>query len=160
MGYGSFNEDRPVVDFHHFWFESDKDNREIAKEIAIILIDETDIDELKGMFDDDKLWNSSVGTGGSGGNYPCTSQSAQRATLASHFASYGNRKYTSCYLSLYELNCLQELVTYLEEECNPAEYRQKIHDAAVDLLKETCRLFEKAYVRVDPTHYFTILKNT
>jgi hypothetical protein len=151
--------DHPVVDFNYFWFESDKDNREIAKEIAIILIDETDTDEIKGIFNDDKLWDSSVGTGGTGGNFPCPSQASQRASLASHFASYANRKYTSCYLSLYELTCLQELITYMEEDYFPADHRQKIHDAAVDLLKETCRLFVKAYVKVDPAYHFTILKN-
>jgi hypothetical protein len=156
----NFSDDRPVVDFDYFWFESDKDNREVAKEIAMILIDETDVDELKGMFNEDKLWDSSVGTGGSGGNYPCTSQSAQRATLASHFASYANRKYTSCYLSLYELTCLQELVTYMEDDCSPAQHREKIHNAAVDLLKETCQLFIKAYVKEDPTYHFTLLKNS
>jgi hypothetical protein len=150
---------RLVVDFDYFWFEGNTDNRKIAKELASILIDEIDIDELKGIFNDDKLWDSSVGTGGTGGNYRCTSQSAQRATLASHFASYANRKYTSCYLSLYELTCLQELITYMEEDYFPADHRQKIHDAAVDLLKETCRLFVKAYVKVDPAYHFTILKN-
>lgn len=154
-----FNDDRPVVDFDYFWFESDKPNREIAKELATILIDEVDIDELKGIFNDDKLWNSSVGTGGSGGNYPCTSQSAQRATLASHFASYANRKHTSCYLSLYELTCLQELVTYMEDDYFPADHREKIHNTAIGLLKETCRLFVKAYVKEDPTYHFTLLKN-
>ena len=155
----SMLDERPVVDFNYFYFERDLSNQQIAKEIAIILIDETDTDEIKGIYNDDKLWDSSVGTGGTGGNYPCTSQSAQRATLASHFASYGNRKYTSCYLALYELTCLQELLTYMEEDYSTPEYRQNIHDAAVDLLKETCRLFVKAYVKVDPAYHFTILKN-
>ena len=42
----SMLDERPVVDFNYFYFERDLSNHQIAKEIAIILIDETDILEF------------------------------------------------------------------------------------------------------------------
>ena len=148
----------PVVDFDYFHFEGVGYNYDIAKELAVILIDEINIDELKGMHEDNERWDSSVGTGGSGSNYSCPSQGAQRATLANHFASYANRKYQSCYLTLYEFTCLKTLLTYLEEDCFPPNHREKLHDEKIELLKQVCDEFEQAYVKENPEYYFTLLK--
>jgi hypothetical protein len=54
----------PVVDFDYFHFEGVGYNFDIAKELALLLIDNVDVDELKGIFNDMEVWDSSVGTGG------------------------------------------------------------------------------------------------
>lgn len=152
------NTNKKVVDFDYFYFEGVGFNYDIAKELAVILIDEINIDELKGMHEENERWDSSVGTGGSGSNYVCPSQGAQRATLASHFASYANRKYQSCYLSLYEFSCLKTLLDYLEEDWYPeGNHMEKLQNKKIELLTQVCDEFEKAYVKQNPEYYFTML---
>ena len=150
----------PVIDFDYFHFEDVGYNYDIAKELAIILIDESDMDELKGIYDDNQRWNSSVGSGGTGSNFSCPSQGAQRACLANHFASYANRRYESCYLSLYEFECLKTLLNYLEDDCFVQQHRQKIYDRQVELLTMVCNEFQKEYVRKNPEYMFTLIANS
>lgn len=147
----------PVIDFDYFHFEGVGYNYDIAKELAIILIDESSIDELKGIYDDNERWDSSVGSGGSGSNFSCPSQASQRACLANHFASYANRRYESCYLSLYEFNCLKTLLDYLVDDCFVQQHRQKIYDRQVELLTMVCDEFEKEYYRKNPEYLFTLI---
>lgn len=148
----------PVVDFDYFHFDGHGFNYEIAKSLSVLLIQETNVDELKSIYNENEKWDSSVGTGGTGSNYNCPSQSSQRACLASHFASYALRKYQSCYLSLYEYYCLKDLLTYMDEDCFPSQHREKIHDANVKLLTDVVSEFEKAYVKENPSFLFTLLK--
>ena len=149
----------PVVDFYNFHFEDVVYNYDIAKELAIILIDESDIDELKGIYDDNQRWDSSVGSGGTGSNFSCPSQGAQRACLANSLVGYANRKYESCYLSLYEFNCLKTLLNYLEDDCFMPAYRQKIYDRQVEVLTLVCNEFQKEYVRKNPEYLFKFMTN-
>jgi len=150
--------ENPTVDFDYFHFEGYGYNYAIAKELAIILMDESNIDELKGSYNEDTLWNSSIGTGGSGGNYRCPSQSAQRASLASHFSSYALRRYQSCYLTLYEYECLRIILIELEDNYYEGSHREKIHGDTILLIKTVCSEFEKAYAMKNPAFLFTMLK--
>lgn len=147
----------PVVDFDYFHFEGVGYNYDIAKELALLLIDEADLDELKGIFNDMEAWDSAVGTGGTGENYPCPSQASQRASLACVFASYANRKYQSCYLSLFEFQCLKTLLEKLDDWGVP-DHREKIYDRQLEVLTMVCNEFEKVYARENPSYIFTLLK--
>lgn len=147
----------PVVDFDYFHFENMGFNYDLAKELAIILIDYADIDELKGIYNDVERFNSSIGTGGSGSNYACPSLASQRACLAGHFASYANRKYESCFLSKFEYQCLVDLLNYLEEDCFPPQHRAHIHDRQIEILKMVIDKFKREYHKVDKEFFLELL---
>lgn len=147
---------KPVVDFDYFNF--DFNNKEIAVELAILLMAYTNIDELRGIHNEDELWSSSVGTGGSGWDWPCNSQGAQRACLASHFSSYAHQHHQSCFMALTEYQCLKDLLLWLCDDYNPAPHRQKLVDRGIVLLQEVCKEFEQAYIRKEPGFLFEILK--
>jgi hypothetical protein len=150
----------PVIDFDYFHFDDDAYNYKKAEQLAVLLMSHVNIDELHGiLFEDEKLWDSTVGTGGSGMNYACPSQGAQRACLASHFSSYAQRQYQSCYLGLPEYECLKDLLTYFEEDYNPAPHREKIQEQNIKLLEQVCRKFEIEYTKEVPGFLFTLLKN-
>ena len=152
--------EKPVVDFDYFHFDESAYNYKRAEQLAIVLMAHTNIDDLHGFNDDeDKFWSSTVGTGGNGMNMPCSSQGAQRACLASHFSSYAQRQYQSCYLALAEYECLKDLLTYLEEDYNPAPHREKICNENIMLLEQVCRKFEVEYTKQVPGFLFTLLKN-
>lgn len=151
-------ENKAVVDFDYFHI--DANNHTVAGELAVILMAHTEIDELHNIIEPEVYWNSSVGTGGGGWNYACPSQAAQRACLASHFASYAHRHYESCYLALSEYECLMTLIEYLEEESMPPQHRKNLHDQAVITLNKVCREFERAYAKEVPGFLFTLLRNS
>lgn len=148
----------PTIDFDYFNFEEQGFNYKIARDLAVLLIDKVDIDELKGLvtYEEDKTWSSSVGTGGTGWDMSSPTKSSQRACLASHFSNYARRQYSSCFLTLYEYQCLKELLEEIEES-NYASHRQQIYDADIKLLKEVCSEFKKQYVRKNPEYLLTIL---
>lgn len=152
--------EKPVVDFDYFHFDDDAYNYKKAEQIAVLLMANTNIDELHGILEDEeKLWPSTIGTGGSGMNYACTSQGVQRACLASHLSSYAQRQYQSCYLGLSEYECLKNLLTYLEEDYGVAHHREKIQDQNIQLLEQVCGKFEIEYTKRVPGFLFTLLKN-
>jgi hypothetical protein len=152
--------EKPVIDFDYFHFDDDAYNYKRAEQLAVLLMSHVNIDDLHGHNDDEnKLWGSTVGTGGSGMNYACSSQGAQRACLASHFSSYAQRQYQSCYLGLPEYECLKDLLTYFEEDYGVAQHREKIHNQNVKLLEQVCRKFEIEYTKKVPGFLFTLLKN-
>lgn len=149
----------PTIDFDYFHFEEHGWNYDVAKELSVLLIDNVNIDELRNLTDlnEHGQWDSSVGTGGTGWNMLAPTKAAQRAILASHFSSYARRQYSSCFLTLFEYQCLKDLLTEIEE-CNYADHRQKIYDADIKLLTEVCNEFVKNYTRKNPEYLFTILK--
>ena len=154
--------EKPVIDFDYFYFDQEgyRNNHKIASELAVILMAYTNIDDLHGFNDEEGVYyNSTVGTGGSGMNYACASLGSQRACLASHFASYAQRHYQSCYLALAEYECLKELVNYLEDDYYPPQHREKQVKANIDLLNQVLRKFEIEYAKEVPGFLFTLLKN-
>ena len=156
--------ENPVVDFDYFYF-SDEDGgyhntHKFAGELAVILMAYVNIDDLHGINDEEGVYYpSSVGTGGSGMNYNTPSVGAQRACLASHFASYAHRHYESCYLALAEYQCLKELADYLEDEYFPPQHREKLVKQSIELLNKVIRKFEVEYAKEVPGFLFTLLKN-
>jgi len=150
--------DRKVVDFEDFHFEGVGYNHPIAKKLSLLLIDEIDVDDLRGFNDTDSMIPSSVGSGRSENGFLCPTESSARAILASHLASYANRKYRSCYLALPEYELLKRLLTYLEEDYYPPGYRNDIHEDNIELLKMVISEFEKEYVRKDPEFLFKVIQ--
>ena len=148
----------PTIDFDYFHFEEHAWNYNIARELAVLLIDYVNVDELNNITDLDKQgdWASSVGTGGTGWNVGSPTRSAQRACLANHFSSYARRVYSSCYLTLYEYQCLKDLLEEIEES-NYADHRKQIYLADVKLLTDVCIEFKKQYLRKNPEYLFVIL---
>lgn len=148
----------PTIDFDYFHFAEHGWNYNIAKELAVLLIDNVNIDELRNLTDINEkgLWDSSVGTGGTGWNMMAPTKAAQRSILASHFSSYARKQYSSCYLSLYEYQCLKDLLQDIEDS-NYGDHRKHIYEADIKLLAEVCAEFKREYLRKNPEYLFTIL---
>ena len=149
----------PTVDFDYFHFPKSTNNRVVARELAVLLMAHINIDELHFTHDIED-WPSSVGTGGTGSNYSCPSQAAQRSCLASLFSSYAYQQHQSCYISLKEYQCLIDLLQYFEEDYSWSQHQEKLYQGAIDLLKMTCKCFEQAYIREDPGFLFKLIKTT
>ena len=146
------------VDFDYFTFEGHGFNHDIARELCTVLMAYTNIDDLHGFNNVEGVYyDSAVGTGGSM-NFKCESVGIQRACLASLFASYSQRQYHTCSLTIYEYRCMRDLLNYLEEDYWPAEHRVALVDQNIRVLKECCNEFERAYVRVEPGFLFDIIK--
>jgi hypothetical protein len=153
--------DKPVVDFDYFYFDQEgyRNNRDLAAKLALILIANAGIDDLHGINDEEGVYfDSSVGTGGGGFNFACPNKGSQRACLASLFASYSHREYQSCYLSIYEYQCLKELLDDIDDDCPPSHRERQIKQN-VDLLNQVLRKFEIEYTKEVPGFLFTLLKN-
>jgi hypothetical protein len=151
----------PVVDFDYFRFSETAYNYNHARDLAVLLMAHVNIDDLHGFNDEEGVYfPSTVGTGGAGMNMPTTNRGAQQSCLASHFSSYYQRQYQSCYLGLPEYQCLRELLVYLNDDYNPAPHRNNIHTKNIELLSETCRQFELAYVKEDPGFLFNLIKSS
>ena len=148
---------KPVVDFDYFRFSKPVSNYEIARKLVVVLMAFTDIDQLHGLHDEES-WPSTVGTGGSGWNFACPSQAAQRSCLASLFSSYVYQRHQSCHMGLPEYQCLKDLLRYLEEEYNPMDHQSKLINEGIEAIKMTCKCFEQAYMREEPGFLFEILK--
>jgi len=148
---------KPVVDFDYFHFPIDLNNRKIAEKLTVILMAYTSVDELHNIVNDNESWPSTVGTGGSGWNYACSSQSAQRSCLASYFSSYAYGQHTSCFLGLPEYQCLKDLLRYLEED-SLMDHRYQMINEAIELIKMTCACFEMRYLREEPGFLFELIK--
>jgi hypothetical protein len=152
-------ENEKTVDFDRFDLDTGF-NYEPAKELCWILMSYQNIDELT-FFEhvDEFKYETSIGTGGSGSTYKVQTLAQQRSLLASHFASYASKEFTSCSLSLAEYNCLKDMLEYMIDDICVPNHRKKIVEQQIDLLKKVCSEFEKIYVKKDPSFLFTMLKN-
>ena len=149
----------PTIDFDDLHFPDAGFNYQIAADIAVILMDNCCVDDLRGFNNLEGKWEwpSSIGTGG-GWDMPCPTQSAQRACLAAHLSSWSRRKYTSCLLSIREYQCIKDLLNYLKDECFPPNHRIKHYEQEIELLSNFCHEFEQNYLKVDKKFLFTIIK--
>ncbi len=150
-----------TVDFDYLHFEGHGFNRQVAIEISAILMANSSIDDLRGLYnDDDKPWTfaSTVGSGGSM-NMPCANQSQQRALLASHFASYAKRHYSHCYLSEHEYRCLKELADELDDNY-VSSHREEIERQDLKLLQECCQQLARELAEQDPRFLIDLIKES
>lgn len=148
------------IDFDDLRFENHGFNYQVAKEISAILMANLNIDDLRGLYNDDGPWtfDSTVGTGGSM-NMRCANLAQQRALLASHLSSYAKRQYNHCYLSVYEYRCLKELLIELRDD-GVAPHRERIHNEDIALLQECCQQFAKELAEQDPTFLMEVIKES
>ena len=149
----------PTVDFDNFHFENHGYNYQVAKELSVMLLISINVEELRNYFDDDTKdqWPSIVGSGNTGWNMSAPSCSAQWAILASMFSSYARKQHSGCFLSLYEYQCIKDLLVVFEEEL-VATHREALHLRDIKLLKEFCKEFKEAYLKDNPEYIFDILR--
>jgi len=88
----------------------------------------------------------------------CNSVGVQRALLAANFASYAQKQYKSCWISIHEYNCIAEVLKYLRDDYYPADHRKQIVDSNIAIMEEFCSEFRKAYAQVEPSFLFEVLK--
>lgn len=154
----------PVVDFDDFHFPDTGFNREIAKDISMIFLSYVNQDDLQWTteFDENNYWETSIGSGGTGMQMSCMTQSHQRAIISSAFADYATLRYNSLYLGLCEYQALKEILDDLENyawgyERYPKKY--ELINKQIQLLKITTIEFEKAYMKHEPGFLFNLIKS-
>ena len=149
---------KPTVDFDYFHLRAN--NRDYAQRICVLLMDFARQDDLQytDKFEN-KDWPVQVGSGGSGAEGYCMTQSHQRAIVASAFANYANHSYNSLWLGLAEFQILKELLTEIEDDMPDfypgprGEYLKK----RIDMLEEVIAEFKRCYLREDPGFMFKLI---
>ena len=152
-----------VVDFDLFDLDEPfHNNTQTALQLSNLLSAYSSVDDIICLDPDSSTWQhrSIVGTGGGSMAWHLPNRGLQRMVLATHFASYGLHHYQSCYLSIYEYQCLKQLLTYIQDESSPGSdwNQQQIYNRSCAVLQQVCWQFEKAYSQAAPEFLFELLK--